>query len=381
MGSDKSRGRTYLNYVVPKKYGDANGFQAGSTFKVFVLAAALKQGIPLTTSINAPQTIQVSPSELSTCDGTLHSSDVWTVGNSTGHGTFNLITGTRESVNTFFAQLEERTGLCDPVTLARDVGIDVPENDVVGPFTLGVTSTDPLTMAAAYAMFAARGKFCEPRPVSKILGPSGKEVASFPDDCRQLLPTPVADAVNEVLRGVQEPGGFGYQNGLALNQPSAGKTGTIQGNRAVWFIGYTPNLSTASMLAGANTLGHWISLNGQIVGGRYISEAFGSTNAGPIWGQAMHAIEGRLPDTDFVPPDLGSVDLHAIDVPSVTGLEPSEAADRLREVGLQPTVGSYVRSDADKGTVAYTSPIAGAQLGTGTPVTIYVSNGKPPRGG
>ena len=46
MGADKARGRTYLNYVVPKRYGDANGFQAGSTFKVFVLAAAIKQGIP-----------------------------------------------------------------------------------------------------------------------------------------------------------------------------------------------------------------------------------------------------------------------------------------------------------------------------------------------
>ena len=57
MGSDKKKGQTYLNYVVPKKYGDSNGFQAGSTFKVFVLSAAIKQGIPLSTRINAPQTV------------------------------------------------------------------------------------------------------------------------------------------------------------------------------------------------------------------------------------------------------------------------------------------------------------------------------------
>ena len=49
MGTDKANGQTYLNYVVPKKYGDANGFQAGSTFKVFVLASAINQGIPLST--------------------------------------------------------------------------------------------------------------------------------------------------------------------------------------------------------------------------------------------------------------------------------------------------------------------------------------------
>ena len=50
MGKDKAGGETYLNYVVPQKYGDANGFQAGSTFKVFVLAAAINQGIPLSTT-------------------------------------------------------------------------------------------------------------------------------------------------------------------------------------------------------------------------------------------------------------------------------------------------------------------------------------------
>ena len=54
MGKDKQGGETYLNYVVPKKYGDANGFQAGSTFKVFVLAEAINQGIPLSTTINSP---------------------------------------------------------------------------------------------------------------------------------------------------------------------------------------------------------------------------------------------------------------------------------------------------------------------------------------
>ena len=47
MGRDSRPGETYLNYVVPQEYGDSAGFQAGSTFKAFVLAAAIKQGIPL----------------------------------------------------------------------------------------------------------------------------------------------------------------------------------------------------------------------------------------------------------------------------------------------------------------------------------------------
>ncbi len=377
MGADKARGQTYLNYVVPKEYGDANGFQAGSTFKVFVLAAAIKQGIPLSTQIVSPPTVAISPSELETCDGTLASAETWTPENSTGSGTYNLYTGTQESVNTFYAQLEARTGLCEPVTLARDMGVEVPEQDVVGPFTLGVTNTDPLTMAGAYATFAARGEYCEPRPVERILSSSGKEIATYPDTCRQLMPEPVADAVNDILRGVQEPGGFGYDNGLGLLQPSAGKTGTINENKAVWFVGYTPNMATAAMLAGANTLGQPITLNGQYVGGVYIDRAFGSTQAGPIWGDAMQAIQGFLPDTDFTTPDPTTIEGQMVEVPSLYGYSPSEAAERLRAAGFLPITGSYVDSSYAEGTVAYTDPGAGSTVGTGSSVTIYISDGTP----
>jgi membrane peptidoglycan carboxypeptidase len=378
MGADKARGQTYLNYVVPKRYGDANGFQAGSTFKVFVLAAAIKQGIPLSTTINSPETVSIEPSELETCDGTLASYDIWTPSNSTGSGTYNLYTGTQESVNTFFAQLEARTGLCDPVTLARDMGVEVPEQDVVGPFTLGVTNSDPLTMAGAYATFAARGEYCAPRPVERILSSSGTVIADYPDDCVQLLPEATADAVNDVLRGVQEPGGFGYDNGLGLSQPSAGKTGTIQDNKAVWFIGYTPNLATAAMLAGANTLGQPITLNGQYVGGSYIDRAFGSTDAGPIWGEAMRVVQGYLPDVDFQTPDPNAVEGQMVTVPSVGGLSPDDASAQLQAAGFSPVVGPYVDSSYAADTVAYTSPGSGSVIGTGSSVTIYVSDGTPP---
>ena len=54
MGNNVKAGQTYLNYVVPKEYGDANGFQGGSTFKVFILASALKQGYPLSTTLPRP---------------------------------------------------------------------------------------------------------------------------------------------------------------------------------------------------------------------------------------------------------------------------------------------------------------------------------------
>ena len=95
MGRDRKKGETYLNYIVPKRYGDSAGFQAGSTFKAFVLAAAIQKGIPLDTRISAPSKISIPMSEYPTCGGhNYFSTDVWEPENSTDSGTFDLFTGT-----------------------------------------------------------------------------------------------------------------------------------------------------------------------------------------------------------------------------------------------------------------------------------------------
>jgi membrane peptidoglycan carboxypeptidase len=377
MGGDAKKGQTYLNYVVPKAYGDANGFQAGSTFKVFVLAAAISQGIPLSTTISSPPTVSITKASLRTCHGHLLGNDTWNPQNSTGSGSFNLYTGTQRSVNTFFAQLEQRTGLCQPVKLAREMGVTVPENDIVGPFTLGVTDTNPLTMAGVYATFAARGRYCTPQPVTAVLNSAGKVIEDYPPACTQVLRSDVADAINDILKGVQTGNGFGASAGLALNQESAGKTGTTSNNMAVWFDGYTPNMATSAMIAGANSLGHHVTLNGQTVGGAYIAGAHGSTTAGPVWGDAMKAVEKYLPDETFHMPNPQTIAGQSVTVPSVYGLSIQEAARELRKAGFTPVVGPTVDSGNTAGTVAYLSPGSGGQAATGSTVTIYVSDGTP----
>jgi membrane peptidoglycan carboxypeptidase len=377
MGSDAKKGETYLNYVVPPEYGDANGFQAGSTFKVFVLSAAISQGIPLSTKINAPQQISIPLSRFKGCSGWLQGTNSWSPANSTGSGTFDLYSGTQLSVNTFFAQLEERTGLCDPAKLAKAMGIDINVNDIYPPFTLGVNDTNPLTMASAYATFAARGVHCDPRPVTAVLNSNGKTIKDYPKQCKQVLRSDVADAVNDILRGVQEGNGFGATAGLTLAQPSAGKTGTTDSNRAVWFVGYTPNMAAAAMIAGANAQGHWLTLNGQSVGGVYIQGAHGSTNAGPIWGDAMKVIQQYLPDENFHSPNPRTIQGQSVTVPSLYGQNPADAASTLRKAGFNPVIGPTVDSSNAAGTVAYLSPGSGSTVSTGSTVTIYVSDGTP----
>jgi membrane peptidoglycan carboxypeptidase len=350
MGTHSRKGQTFLNYVVPERYGDAGGFQAGSTFKVFVLAAALQQGTAMHTEIKAPPQIAVPIQRYRGCRGPLDSDGVWDPANSTSSGRFDLYSGTQLSVNTFFAKLELRTGLCAPYRLAKRMGVELddPDNQQVPAFTLGVVPTDPLTMAGAYATFAARGKHCEARPVTRITTSSGKTLSEVPVRCRRVLPKAVADAVNDVLRGVQEPGGFGHSAGIALRQPSAGKTGTIDGHRAVWFVGYTPNLAAAAMIAGANRQGHWVSLNGQVVGGRRIDQAHGSTTAGPVWGDAMQVVQRWLPDQDFRRPPMQVVEGDSVTVPDVRGLPFDRAAGVLQRAGLLIRVdGAQSKPDRD----------------------------------
>ena len=308
MGRDRSKGQTYLNYTVPKEYGDANGFQAGSTFKVFVLAAAIEQGIPLNTVITAPGTMSIPEEKYKDCDGKPYGYGTWDVKNfDYATHVANLYTGTRNSINTFFAQLEQRTGICKPYELAKKMGVRLTNPTTskhglaerVPTFTLGIADASPLEMSEAYATFAARGMHCASRPVTQILDKAKNVVKEYPSECNRVLEQSTADAVNDILRGVIEGG---FASAQALDQPAAGKTGTIQGAKAVWFVGYTPQRSAAAMIAGANQDGTALPLDGLTIGGVPRYGASGSAFAAPIWGDAMKRIDDHLEYEDFVYP-------------------------------------------------------------------------------
>ena len=134
MGADRKKGQTYLNYVIPQELGDSAGFQAGSTFKPFVLAAAVEKGIPLSTTLNARSSMSFDLSRFANCPGEGNFGGTHTVTNSTSSGVMDAYRGTRESVNTYYFQLEQMTGVCDPYELAKDMGVDLtnPDGDANG---------------------------------------------------------------------------------------------------------------------------------------------------------------------------------------------------------------------------------------------------------
>ncbi len=292
MGRDKAAGQSYVNFAVPKEYGNSNGFQGGSTFKFFTVAAALNEGLPVSTGFNSPAQLTIPRGTYFDCQG--RGTDPYPVKNSTSSGYMNMYTGLRLSVNTYFAQLEAKVGLCETVSMARSMGIKVPENQEVPSFTLGVTDTNVLQMAAAYATAASGGMYCTPQPVSEIVGLDGEVVKAYEPECTRILSDEIAAQINDITRGLQEPGGFGYSKGTGLRIPSAAKTGTTQDAKAVWYVGYTPELATAAMVAGADADGVPIPLRG--------GNAAGSSVAGPMWADAMKVIQDYLSPVDFASP-------------------------------------------------------------------------------
>jgi membrane peptidoglycan carboxypeptidase len=310
MGRSKKKGESFINFVVPTAYGQSGGFPAGSTFKMFTVAAALKNGVDVGQTYNSPKSMVMPANSYTTCDG-LNVTEPWKVNNSTTSGRKNMYSGTRESVNTYFSQLEKQAGLCNTVRAAESMGIKVRKDDQVGPFTLGVTDVSPLDMAAAYATPASGGMYCKPRPVDEILDAAGQVVKKFDSSCQRVMSKDQAAQINDILRGVQERGGFGFSNGTGLDVPSAAKTGTAQENKAVWYAGYTPELATASMIAGVVTRNKNPDLNGRpkslagvTINGRPLdfNAVGGSSLAGPMWAKAMKKIQSSLAPVNFDAP-------------------------------------------------------------------------------
>ena len=231
-------GQTEVDYAVNTQYGGVGGVQTGSSSKLFTLITALEQGVPFGFQLTVPGTDSISP--YYDCAG--DQTSVFNVSNSEGPGdtTDSLYTGTTQSINVFYAHLEQKVGLCNVVKTAVDLGVtrvdgkslltsegpNQPQADALPTFTLGAVNVSPMSMAAAYATPAANGVYCKPIALTKIIDDAGKSIPVPSAGCHQAIPVRVAQAVNYILQGVfTGAGATAAGQGLA-NYPAAGKTGT-----------------------------------------------------------------------------------------------------------------------------------------------------------
>jgi membrane peptidoglycan carboxypeptidase len=254
-------GQTEVDYAVNTQYGGVGGVQTGSSSKLFTLITALEQGVPFGFQLTVPGTQTLTG--YTDCAG--NPTQPFNVTNSEGPGktTDSLYTGTTQSINVFFANLELKVGLCNVVKTAVNLGVTrvdgssllksedkgaLPAADDLPAFTLGVVNVSPMSMAAAYATPAANGVYCAPIALTKIIDGSGQSIPVPSAGCHQAIPVRVAQAVNYILQGVfTAAGATAAGQGLA-NYPAAGKTGTSNvangyGTPYAAFAGYTTKLA------------------------------------------------------------------------------------------------------------------------------------------
>jgi membrane peptidoglycan carboxypeptidase len=292
--------QTELNYNVDRLNGGGNGFQTGSTFKPVTAAAALQAGIKMTQAYPAPY--QDDYPEMRTCDGSVLPEVSGDQNDSPDLvGPFTMPDAMAQSVNTYFVPLEARTGLCKVATMAQSLGLgsqallDRPGHlkpiDQVQSLTLGTNNFTPLQMAAVYAAFAARGRYCAPVAFTSVTTADHRSLPVPAPSCSRAMSVRTSDEVTTMLHGVVQDG-TGAPAGLA-NRDDAGKTGTTDGHRQVWFTGFTAQVAAATVVS--DTQAPLGSLNDRSYGGVYVGEAFGGTLAGPIWKQAMTGALSGLP--------------------------------------------------------------------------------------
>jgi len=209
------------------------GRQPGSSFKPFVLAAALEAGI-------SPDSVWESSGFDQLVCGTQWKVDNYEGG---GSGKISVREATRRSVNGVYGRLMEK--LCPEKVAAMAERLGIP---TIAPrfrtpsMALGAAEVRPIDMASAYATLADLGEYHKPTFFEKIDHRSGRPVIDEPSKPERRVSAALAWQVTDILKGVITGG-----TGVAANigRPAAGKTGTNQQYRDAWFVGYTPQLAVA----------------------------------------------------------------------------------------------------------------------------------------
>ncbi|WP_432558756.1 transglycosylase domain-containing protein [Granulicoccus sp. GXG6511] len=393
MGDNAAAGETYYNYAVggslsDNDMGGAEGYQAGSTFKAFGAAAALEAGMPLSKSYNAASTMEFGGQRFKTCQGRQVQRS-WKVSNSTGvHGQMDMSRAMSMSVNTYFAQLIRDVGGCETTKMAQKTGVKLgSKGDIVEQFNdkpafiLGAAEIAPLSLTEAYATFAARGVHCEPIILKRIIDKDGNEIKVPDANCRQVMEPSVADGMNRLLSNVMS--GTGRPATIPGGYPQAGKTGTTDGNQAVWFAGYTPEVAGVAMIAIDKTNPFWENRNRPTLKGlrlpssRYYMSGSGGGDAGQdIYRPSMAAALRGKPKTKFTAPGSDVTEGRAVQIPNVRGMSPEAAKAALEDAGF--SVGRTTRtSSSPRGAYLGISRTGTAPMGT--MIYLVYSSGPAPQ--
>jgi len=253
--------------------------QPGSTFKLFVYAEAMNQGLtPCDKRRDEYITMQVPDKKTGLVK-------TWTPNNASGRfsgDSIPLKSAFAQSINSVAVRLGQEMGIKNIIRTAQDMGIKSPLEDEPS-LALGSSDVNLLEMANAYCTVANDGEYHEPVIVTKILDQDGNEVYVAPKDTKQVLQYKSAFFMQNLLKaGVTESKGTSrsLRQYIFNDTDWGGKTGTTNNHSDAWFMAVSPKL----------VVGAW-------VGGEYRSIHFrtgalgqGSKTALPICGNFIYSI-------------------------------------------------------------------------------------------
>jgi penicillin-binding protein 1A len=261
--------------------------QPGSAFKPFVLVAAIEMGIdPWNTYYNSARVKLNYPGAPKPWEVRTYGGDYY--------GPSTIFEATLRSDNTVFAQLALDVGIQRVVDVAHRMGITSEINTdpaiALGGLTYGVS---PLEMASAYATLANGGVYVEPTIIQRIRDADGNIIWEAAPKTNQALSPGVAyDATRVLMANVQS----GTGTGANIGRPAAGKTGTTSDWTDAWFVGYTPNLSTAVWMGDPDAQVPMTNVHGRKVTGA----GFPAT----MWRKFMYSADRAYPYKQFAQPKI-----------------------------------------------------------------------------
>jgi membrane peptidoglycan carboxypeptidase len=360
-----------LVYAGDRTYGKSDGFNAGSTFKLFTLIDWLEQGHSVNEVLNGVN--RVFPRMTNSCTGDWVNVERAKIGN---FGQVSGFTGTplqftAASLNSGYLAMASELDLCDIANVATKMGVTTgdgrPISMAVANNVIGDDNVAPIAMAGAYGTVANNGVYCQPKVIDRVTDSDGVERPELVPvrTSTPVLDPEVASTAAYALEGVMRGGGTGSQANPG-NAPVIGKTGTHEGWQS-WMIESSTKVVTAAWVGNSTGTANIFEMS---YADRRVSDLR------YVIAESIQYRANELYGGDRFPENFGELTRQVTrDLPSVIGLSVDEATARLEDAGFNVNVGEPVDSAEAEGVVAAQNPGAGRAAG-GTTVTINPSNGQ-----
>ncbi|MFW0789450.1 transglycosylase domain-containing protein [Gordonia sp. CPCC 205333] len=383
------------------------GDGAGSVFKVFTVAAAMEKGLGTGSSIPVPGFVAVEGMGNSGGSNGCPANSYCVKNDGKYPATMSISQALAQSPNTAFVKLLQQIGVKPTVDMAVRLGMrsynspgtsgfgeksvaQYVKDGNLGSFTLGPVPINGLELSNVAATLASGGTWCPPNPIASIskvkrdrygnvvMGADNRPALSTvpfnAPKCEQVVEAGLANSLANAMSFDDKGGGTSAAaaGSTGWSLPVSAKTGTTEAHRSAAFLGFTNNLAAATYAYndGPTPSGICSGPLRQC----YDGTLYGGMEPARTWYTAMLPVANKFGGTRLPPNDPRFVSgSNSGRIPSVTGLNASQATSRLQEAGFKVTQ-LDVDSGQVQGTVVFTAPSDSAM--PGSTITIYVSNGR-----